>query len=144
MEIVAAQYVHYRIELQCLGGGDPFFVMGYPNEFKQVLVNLMGNAKDAILEKRSIRGDEGDGRVEIILKKEGASLYLKLRDNGTGIAEGTLDRIFEPYYTTKISQGGTGIGLYMAKIIVEKNMDGFIAARNLQNGAEFTIALPCA
>ena len=64
-----------------------------------------------------------------------------MADNGGGIPADILDRIFDPYFSTK--QNGSGIGLYMSKMIIERNMSGSITARNIAGGAEFIVASPC-
>jgi len=65
-----------------------------------------------------------------------------IEDNGRGIAPEHMDRIFEPYFTTKYAKQGTGIGLYMTKMIIENNMNGIIEVKNTEQGALFTIKLP--
>ncbi|MHB9117662.1 MAG: PAS domain-containing protein [Burkholderiales bacterium] len=108
---------------------------GYRNEYSQVLLNILNNAKDAILE-RKIR----EGKLDIRLIHEGQLVKVIIRDNGGGIPADTAAKIFDPYFTTK--DKGTGIGLYMSKVIIENNMGGTIEFRNHGEGAEFTIATP--
>ena len=78
----------------------------------------------------------GSINVEIGIKKENGSrfAFVKVMDNGTGIDEEILPRIFEPYFTTKEQGKGTGVGLYMAKMIIEQNMGGTITASNREGG----------
>ena len=80
------------------------------------------------------------GRVLIRIAREAGFCRLTLRDNGTGIPPELLERIFEPYFSTRAA--GTGIGLYMSKQIIERSMGGRISARNGADGAEFTILVP--
>lgn len=120
-------------------------INGYPNEFKQVILNIINNAKDAINERRM--KNEGfknsDGVIDIKISKNAAGLIeIVACDNGGGISSELLDRIFEPYFTTKEQGKGVGIGLYMSKMIVEENMTGSITAENTKDGACFTIMLP--
>lgn len=109
-------------------------VRGYPNEYAQALINIIVNARDALTESHvatpviSISISGGDGR----------SLVTVL-DNGGGIDEEDLPKIFEPYFTTKLSGKATGISLYMSKMIIEKNMNGCLAVRNVDGGTEFRI-----
>lgn len=106
-----------------------------PNEFKHILINLFSNSKDAFVQK-SIKNRH------IILETSGSDTNRVLRvfDNAGGIQENVIQRIFEPHITTKESSGGTGIGLYMIKQILDKyNFN--IAAENLNDGACFTIKL---
>lgn len=110
-------------------------VYGYKNELIQVLLNILLNAKDSLLENK-IENPE----IDITLKKDGKFGVLKIKDNSVGISPEIINRIFEPYFTTKFN--GTGIGLYMSKIIIEKNMHGVIEAKNNDIGAEFIIKIP--
>ena len=82
------------------------------------------------------------GSVEIVLSERNGVGCVTVADNGGGVAPGNLDRIFEPYFSTK--ELGTGIGLYMSKMIIERNMHGSVQVRNLEQGAEFTICTPLA
>lgn len=117
---------------------------GYPNLFKQVIINLLNNSIDAIMEKRAdgALGATEAGRINIDVRLDGRRIYLTMEDNGTGIKEDSLARIFEPEYTTKPKNKGTGIGLHMAKSIVEKSLGGKIRAGNGFMGALFTVELP--
>lgn len=108
---------------------------GYPNQFAQAVLNLLANAKEAILER-----DHGGGRIVIGLERQGDEGVLNVADNAGGIAQAVLPRIFEPYFTTKPQ--GSGIGLYMTKMIVERNFKGRIEVANRDGGAVFTVAVP--
>jgi len=109
---------------------------GYPNEYVQALLNIILNARDALLDHQvdqplmSIRVFMENGRSVVVV-----------RDNGGGIPEDGLPKIFDPYFTTKQQGKGTGIGLYMAKMIIEKKMRGCLTACNVCGGAEFRIEL---
>jgi len=100
-------------------------------------LNLLGNAKDAIIE-RGVK----DGVITIEINKEGGKGIVSVRDNGGGIPEAILDRIFDVYFTTKDEGKGSGIGLYMSKVIIEEHMDGGIEAGNVTAGAELRIITP--
>lgn len=117
-----------------------FSIKGVPAEFKQVLINVMNNAVDAVLERKSISTEHVQGEVSLELEKREKSINIYVRDNGTGINHEAMTRMFEPYYTTK--EEGSGIGLYMSKIIIEEHMNGRISASPLPGGAIFTISLP--
>jgi PAS domain S-box-containing protein len=126
---------------------DPVETSGYPNEFKQVVLNIVNNAVDAIIGRRR-KGlmDAGAGDIFIEVDRENGRPAVRIRDNGGGIPEEIIDRIFEPYVTSKERSAGTGIGLSIAKTIIEQNMHGTIRAGNvnagsLNAGAEFTIIL---
>ncbi len=128
IEIQIAQLNHYNIIITI--SGDDFEIDSYASEFQQVILNLINNAKDAIIENHVEYG-----KIEISIKDH--SIIFK--DNGGGIKEKTIERIFEPYFTTKEQGQGTGIGLYMSKLIIEENMGGKISVKNSDNGAEFRI-----
>lgn len=113
-------------------------VLGYPNEFAQALLNILSNAKD-VLSEREI----SNPFIRLHLKKGFKYTLILIEDNGGGIPDDHIDRIFEPYFTTKYARQGTGIGLYMTKMIIENNMNGLINVKNTKQGALFTIKLPC-
>lgn len=112
-----------------------FKANGFPGQYGQAVLNLLVNAKEAILETHP-----ADGRMRVALRQEGGYAVLCVEDNGGGIAQDILPRLFDPYFTTK--DQGTGIGLYMAKMIIERNMQGTISANNIENGACFTLSIP--
>ncbi|NPA29362.1 MAG: GHKL domain-containing protein [Epsilonproteobacteria bacterium] len=116
---------------------DPIWVAGSPNDLKQVLLNLIYNAID-IFKERRIK----EPLIKIEVKENGRRAIVTVRDNGGGISEKIIDKIFEPYFTTKYQARGTGLGLYMSKLIVEKRLHGEIHARNTRSGAAFWIDLP--
>jgi PAS domain S-box-containing protein len=111
-------------------------IVGYENELAQVLLNIIKNAKDAILDNKI-----QNPKIEISEKHTPQEVIIAVKDNAGGISESVLDRIFEPYFTTKEAGKGTGIGLYMSKIIVEENMGGKLVAYNEGDGAVFEIRL---
>jgi signal transduction histidine kinase len=110
----------------------------YANELMHVVINLLNNAKDAFVE-RAVSGDrtiwlttyEGDGKA-----------YIVVQDNAGGIDNAIMKKVFEPYFSTKQSRNGTGLGLYMAKTIIEQHFNGSIGARNVEGGLKMTIAVP--
>jgi PAS domain S-box-containing protein len=109
-------------------------VEGYPSEYMQALLNILNNAKDVLLERRVERP-----LIGIRIFRENRRSVVTIRDNGGGIREDVLPRIFDPYFTTKEQGKGTGIGLYMSKAIIEKSINGRLMARNVNGGAEFRI-----
>jgi len=111
-------------------------VTGYKNEFSQVLLNIFKNAKDEF-ELRDVK----HGTLDIVLEDKDGKAILTITDNAEGIPEEIINKIFEPYFSTKEDFGGTGIGLHMSKNIIETNMHGSLTVRNINNGAEFTIEL---
>ncbi|MBF0608669.1 MAG: response regulator [Magnetococcales bacterium] len=118
-------------------------VNAYPNELKQVILNIVVNAMDAIVDAK-IKGiiKKGDpGQVEIDVNRDYDTVKIHIKDNGGGIPNDILDRLFDPFFTTKGSNG-TGVGLYMSKMIIESNIGGKLYAQNIDNGAMFTIEFP--
>src|SRR6185369_11464461 len=109
-------------------------VFGYSNEYAQVLLNILSNAKDVLVE-RNVAGP----RIEISISLADDSSVVTITDNGGGISRDIMPRIFDPYFTTKEHMQGTGIGLYMSKIIIEQNMGGRLTARNVEGGVAFRI-----
>jgi signal transduction histidine kinase len=109
-------------------------VNGYANEYAQVMLNLISNARDVLLE-RKVR----QPRISITISRIDSHSLVMLSDNGGGISDEVMPKIFDPYFTTKDKSQGTGIGLYMSKIIIEQNMGGTLSARNAEHGAEFII-----
>lgn len=112
-------------------------VNGYKREFSQVLLNLIQNAKETILLRQP-----STPCVEIVCSQKGESAQVTVRDNGGGIPAEIMDKIFDPYFTTKFMSQGTGMGLYMSKMIIEKHMGGSISIANNAAGTEVTIELP--
>lgn len=111
-------------------------IVGYKSEYEQVILNLLSNAKDAIITSK-----QEHGKISITLKILSKFSRLSIQDNGGGIAIQPIEKIFEPYVTTKEQNEGTGIGLYMAKLIIEKSMKGKLEAQNKKDGAIFTIEI---
>lgn len=109
------------------------FVCGQPNEYSQVILNILNNAREACIGRQV-----ADGRIAVHLGKEGDKSVVTITDNAGGIPEEIIGKVFDPYFSTKES-GGTGIGLYMSKTIIEKNMKGCLSVRNNGRGAEFRI-----
>ena len=109
----------------------------YLNEFEQVILNIINNAKDHLIEKNI----ENPWIIINSIEKNGV-ISLTIEDNAGGIEIEPKTKVFEPYFTTKHDSDGTGIGLYMSKIIIDKNMKGKLKVRNTDNGAKFIIVLP--
>lgn len=111
-------------------------INGYEREFAQVMLNLISNAKD-ILNQRAIENPI----INVIVDVQDSHTVITVEDNAGGVEEEHLDLIFEPYFTTKESTKGTGLGLYMAKMIIEKNMNGELSVENTKNGAMFKVVV---
>jgi signal transduction histidine kinase len=111
-------------------------INGYPTEFAQVILNLISNAKD-ILDERNI----DKPKITIELESRGSLCILKVKDNAGGLDVENFDLIFDPYFSTKDSSKGTGLGLYISKLIIERNMGGELSVQNDEEGAVFKIVL---
>lgn len=109
-------------------------LFGFPNEYSQVLLNIIMNAKDALSDSH-----RDDAEITINISKEGERSLVTIADNGGGVPKEIIGKIFEPYFTTKGPNKGTGIGLFMSKTIIEKHMGGHLTVRNFGEGAEFRI-----
>ncbi|WP_420264791.1 ATP-binding protein [Candidatus Magnetominusculus dajiuhuensis] len=130
---------------------ETYLKTGYPNEFKQVILNIINNARDAIVScrKKGLMDKGTQGQITIRLEKAAASptqdaddkVIVYISDNGGGIPEDIIDKVFDSYFTTKTEDKGTGIGLYMSRTIIENNMGGRLTVRNTPIGAEFTIEI---
>jgi PAS domain S-box-containing protein len=110
---------------------------GYPKEYTQVLLNILANARDAFRARETEKP-----RVMINAFAEDNKSVVTIADNAGGIPEAIIGRIFDFYFTTNETGGGTGIGLYMSRNIIEKNMGGALSAENVDGGAKFRIEIP--
>lgn len=137
VSLVSSQFkVHHiliNVDIQ-----DSISLICLENQLQQAIINILLNAKDAILNQNIEKGT-----ILIRAKKNNSSLNLIIQDNGGGVKDKEiLNRMFEPYFTTKIQSYGTGIGLYMTKIIIEENLGGEIKVKNINDGLVFKIKLP--
>ena len=121
-----------HIELEVLADSK---ICGYKNRLMQVIINLLNNAKDALNLKKI-----EDKNIKISIDCDDKFAYISVQDNGGGIDESVMDKIFKPYFSTKNNKS-TGIGLYMSKQIVEQ-FNAEITASNSDGGACFSIKLP--
>jgi nitrogen-specific signal transduction histidine kinase len=108
----------------------------FPNELRQVVLNLLKNAEDALVEK-----EQDEKWIKIKTYEENGKNYLEVRDNAGGISQDIIDKIFEPYFSTKMEKNGTGLGLYMSKTIIEDHCKGKLSVSNDIDGAVFRIEL---
>jgi len=107
----------------------------FSNELRQVILNLIKNAEDVLVEK-----DIPQKEINIHIYEADSNIVFEIEDNGGGIDEKILDKIFEPYFTTK-GENGTGLGLYISKIIIEEHLGGSLVVYNSNKGAVFKIIL---
>ena len=111
-------------------------IEGYANELAQAIINLAYNAKDALVEN-----DISDKEVMIRMQTKEQKVIVIVSDNAGGVPEAIIDEIFKPYFSTKEKKNGTGIGLYMSKMIIEKHMNGTLTVHNENGGAHFSVIL---
>ncbi len=147
--LVTPQFSNSGVSLTVLDGtgGSPLEIRGYQNEFKQSVLNLVSNSFDSIIDKASdgnrFVGSGGfSGLVEICLSAEADHVVIEVRDNGGGIPTEYSDKVFEPYFTSKSSDKGTGIGLYMSRLIIEESMGGRLGFTSGPDGTVFRIEIP--
>lgn len=108
-------------------------IMGYANQFKQVLLNLLSNSRHAVMRSGGVK------HIDVRMDANDKKVFIIVEDSGGGIPDDVMKNIFDPYFTTKHDEGGTGIGLYMSKAIVEDNLGGTLTAENIDGGCRFTI-----
>ncbi|WP_295052458.1 hybrid sensor histidine kinase/response regulator [Sulfuricurvum sp.] len=113
-------------------------ITNFENELKQVLINIINNAKDAFIEKNIDKP-----KLRIMLQKKRESIFINITDNAQGIPYSIMEKIFLPYFSTKNEKNGTGIGLHMAKTIIERHIGGTLNVMNdeLYGGANFCIEI---
>jgi len=128
----AEWYIPISLEIQ-----NDVLVMGKTSVFSQAVMNIIINAKDVLLSRKV-----PEPLIHISCYKQDNYANIKISDNGGGIDEEIFDKIFAPYYTTKFMHQGTGVSLYVTKMVIERQMGGACNARNIDDGAEFTIQLP--
>ena len=149
ISIVEASFKNHSIEIEFIINdikiedlktdiNDDILVNGYANEFTQVIINILQNSKDAIEERKNL---EKLRKIYINISDVDKSVKLTIKDSAGGIPNDIINRIFEPYFTTKEEGKGTGIGLYMSKTIIETNMQGKIDVSNYEDGAIFEIVM---
>ncbi|MFZ4856533.1 MAG: ATP-binding protein [Desulfuromonadaceae bacterium] len=134
VKLIEAAYKNDNISIS-VEGSDEITMYGFPNEFSQILMRLLDNARDAI-----VASGVAEGHISITFGVGNGMAVTIVRDNGGGIPIDTLDRIFDPYFTTKGT--GSGIDLYISKSLIEGNMQGRIEVHNIEGGCEFAILIP--
>lgn len=107
--------------------------MAFKVNLLKVILNVLSNSKDAFNERNTLKP-----KIDIKIKQDDC-ITIEIMDNAGGIDDNILDKVFEPYFTTKLYANGVGIGLYMSKIIIEKNMDGQMMMENRFDGVKTVI-----
>jgi len=141
-KLILPKMYKYNISLEC--NTQDIVIDGYENEFKQAILNIINNAIDSIDNYRvsnNLEKYQYEGIVKIDARKDGKTVIINIKDNGEGFKVENIEKIYEPYFSTK-GEKGSGIGLYMTKLIIENYMQGEIIAYNNQSkGASFDIIL---
>ncbi|MCV6608850.1 MAG: HAMP domain-containing histidine kinase [Campylobacterales bacterium] len=135
LEILSATLEKSKVNVSVVGDTN-IEIITVKGEFEQVVLNIINNGKDALVEN-----NVKDRKIDIEIKEENRRLYLIIKDNGGGIPKEYIRKIFDSYFSTK-GEEGTGIGLYMSKMIVHDSLGGDLSVKNDQDGAVFTIELP--
>ncbi len=112
-------------------------MIGHANEVMQVIINILKNAQDVLIDNNI-----EDPEVKVMFHYDEKYAYIDILDNGGGIDDAILPKIFDPYFSTKDDKNGTGLGLYMSKTIISDHCRGFIDVENTETGAKFTLTLP--
>lgn len=112
-------------------------LVGYPNELGQAILNIVNNARDQLLKMNPEKK-----KITITIRSEIESVTIEIADTAGGVDEKNKEKIFEPYFSTKEAKNGTGLGLYITKMIIEEHMQGKLFVKNSDEGALFTIKLP--
>jgi signal transduction histidine kinase len=136
LTMLGKNYKNFGINLTFTGDVDAAFVT-YKNELMQVFLNILTNSKDAF-EERLI--PEPFIQFNSVYNEE--NIVFSIRDNAGGISEEIIDKVFDPYFSTKEEKNGTGLGLYMSAIIIEKHLNGSIQVSNDTDGTVFTLSIP--
>ncbi len=133
LSLIEKSFQAQQVSIELQTKGNPI-LNGFSNEYSQALLNILINARDALI----VHNPE-DARILIRSFAEGDKTVVTVTDNAGGIAEEMIGRLFDPYFTTKGPDKGTGIGLFMSMTIIEKNMGGRLTVSNINGGAEFRI-----
>jgi len=135
--IIQASFTFHHIQLNFVTSDESIKSIGFPSEFSQVILNILANAQDIFL-ARKIQTPT----IDIQVTQKNNYICIQIEDNGKGIDKRNIDKIFDIYFTTKERKEGSGLGLYMSKLIIETKLGGEITANNSKKGAVFCISLP--
>ena len=113
-----------------------------PQEIGRVILNLINNAFYAVDEKKKIASDGYEPTVIVSTRKEKDKIEVKVKDNGNGIPQKVLDKIFQPFFTTKPTGQGTGLGLSLSYDIIKAHGGQISVESNEEEGTVFRIELP--
>ena len=125
LKLVKSSIQNHNIKVKTIFQDD-LIIKGLPNEFLQVIINIINNAKDVI-----ILNSVNERYIDIKTYKKENYCFIEISDNGGGVDESIISKVFEPYFTTKHQSQGTGIGLYMSHQIIVEHMQGTISMKNI-------------
>jgi signal transduction histidine kinase len=137
LHLLSGMFKTHNIHVDISYSDLPITIVGSESEFKQVIINILHNARDALIENNII-----SPTIVIRIIEDTTHVSVTFYDNGGGISSEIIERIFEPYFTTKEEGKGSGIGLYIAYSIIRMKMGGRINVSNIEDGTLFTITLP--
>ncbi len=132
MKIIGGVIRHEGIDMS-INSDSTCKIFGYQNRFAQVILNLLHNSKEALK-------DEEYQQIRVYITSDDEVCKVNVVDNGCGIKEENLQKIFDSQFSTK--KDGSGIGLYLSRLIIKENFNGEIEAKSLKKGAKFTITIP--
>jgi len=135
LNMVETIYTNNNIKINFHSKKD-YHSVGYPNELGQAILNIINNAKDALIEQ-----DIDEKYIDIFFEETDEYIVINIIDNAGGIPDDIIDKIFDPYFSTKTEKNGTGLGLYITRIILQEHMNAKITVQNNDNGATFKIYL---
>lgn len=135
LNIINGSLKNYDINLNIIIKKNPT-ILAYKNEFSQVLINILNNARDVLVQRKV-----QEPKIDILIEEIKESVIISIKDNAGGIKIDPIEKIFEPFFTYQ-KANGSGIGLFMSKLIIENNMNGRLTVRNSLEGALFEIVLP--
>ena len=136
LTIIEPSLQNYNISLD-IQIEESLTVETYVNELKQVMLNIFKNAEDALLDLKI-----PNAQISVKSYQKDSNVYIEIEDNAGGIAENIMDEIFDPYFSTKKQKDGTGLGLYMSRIIMKEHIGGKILVKNSNDGACFSLLIP--
>ncbi|WP_072680179.1 CBS domain-containing protein [Arcobacter sp. LA11] len=137
INIIDMSLTYNHINIKVNRKSEIYPILGYPSEFSQVILNILINAKDALCEKTS-----NYKNIEISIEKDKRNIIVQIEDNAGGIKEEIINKVFDMYFTTKKSKEGTGLGLYISRLIIETKLNGKIKIKNSKVGAKIIIEIP--
>ena len=137
IQIIGKSLQYHDIELIIESDENIPKINTYSREILQILINLLKNAKEALVENNVSKKI-----IHVQTTSDKENVILSVSDNAGGIKEMIIDKIFEPYFSTKDEKNGTGLGLYMSKTIAQKHLLGSLVAYNVGAGACFKLTIP--